>query len=62
MADFGETGKICEKNFVSFIKLRISSLTGAQSEFLKITPTIVHLYRALRAKVMSNKVRPESRI
>ena len=41
MADFGETGKICEKNFVSFIKLRISSLTGAQSEFLKITPTAV---------------------
>ena len=36
MADFGEIGKIY---FVSFIKLRISSLTGAQSEFLKITPT-----------------------
>ncbi len=52
MADFGEIGKIY---FVSFIKLRISSLTGAQSEFLKITPTIVHPYRALRAKVMSNK-------
>ncbi len=41
MADFGETGKICEKNCVSFIELRISSSTGDRSEFLKITPTVV---------------------